>query len=365
MTSAMVQPIQQLHYCLSGLAKGDLTNRTNIVNQDELGELGTTFNQTLESLSGLIEGLYGQSQKVNTATSELTYQANSQVAGSEQQAQAIHETTQAMGELNHSTVSIMQQANMVNASVSHCVQEAEHVNQMVAEMATAQCRGRQTVARAISGLRMLKEQVSLINEQQQVLVSQSKVIQQVIDILDGIAQSTHLLALNAAIEAAGAGEYGERFRVVAREVRDLSNRSTQSTYEIRKALSSVASSVEQVSTLGKQCLQEAEHAVNDSSNADLVLVDLANLGEQVKIAANSILEKVIQSATLAQNIEISISQQRITSKQTVEKMLSINAITSQNLNSIKQGEVATLELSRTAQALAQSANSFKLTVPTL
>jgi methyl-accepting chemotaxis protein len=360
MTSAIVQPIQQLRYCLSGLAKGDLTNRTNIINQDELGELGQTFNQTLESLSGLVEELYRQSQKVNSATSELTYQANSQVAGSEQQAQAILETTTAMNELNYSTVTIMQQATMVNNSVSGCVQEAEHVNQVVEAMDTAQNRGRQIIARAISGLRVLKEQVSLINEQQQVLVNQSEVMQQVINTLDNIAQNTHLLALNAAIEAAGAGEQGERFRVVAKEVRELSNRSTKYTYEIRKALSSVAASVEQVNTLGKQCLQEAEHAVHDSSNADLVLVELANLGQQVKLAANSILEKVMQSAILAEDIGVSISQQQSISTQTVEKMLSINAITSQNLNSIKQGEVATFELDRTAQALTKSANSFKL-----
>ncbi|MDR6376211.1 methyl-accepting chemotaxis protein [Paraburkholderia caledonica] len=66
-----------------------------------------------------------------------------------------------------------------------------------------------------------------------VINDSSRKIVDIIGVIDGIAFQTNILALNAAVEAAGAGENGRAFSVVAGEVRALAQRSAAAAKEIK------------------------------------------------------------------------------------------------------------------------------------
>ena len=76
---------------------------------------------------------------------------------------------------------------------------------------------------AVHGAGALRDGIEAIAERADVLGKRSREIYRVLDLITEIAQETHILALNAAIEASAAGEHGDRFGVVAEEVRRLAH----------------------------------------------------------------------------------------------------------------------------------------------
>ncbi|MFZ2972757.1 MAG: methyl-accepting chemotaxis protein [Ferribacterium limneticum] len=78
----------------------------------------------------------------------------------------------------------------------------------------------------------------------------------------GITKQTDLLALNAAIEAARAGDAGRGFAVVADEVRNLAARTGEFNVDIRKSLTDIMNS-----------LQEVGGRVADATHIDMSIAD--------------------------------------------------------------------------------------------
>ena len=95
----------------------------------------------------------------------------------------------------------------------------------------------QEVSRQMTEARNFADEASRQAEQAQgqvrALTESGQRINEVIDLIQGIASQTNLLALNATIEAARAGEAGKGFAVVASEVKQLASQTAQATDDIR------------------------------------------------------------------------------------------------------------------------------------
>lgn len=74
------------------------------------------------------------------------------------------------------------------------------------------------------------------------LVGSIEKIGRIVDVIQDVTEQTNLLSLNASIIAAGAGEYGKSFAVVATQIRELSARTAGNAKEIRALIRSLTTS---------------------------------------------------------------------------------------------------------------------------
>jgi methyl-accepting chemotaxis protein len=167
--------------------------------------------------------------QVQSSSTELQAAANQQASGSKEQATAMNEITTTISELM--------------ATSRQIAESAQRVAQIAEQTASSARAGDTTVERTHESILAIRRQVDSVVGHMLELGRKSQQIGSVLDIVSELAEQTNILAINATIEAAGAGDAGKRFAVVADEIRKLADRVTGSTKEIRALIDDVRSAV--------------------------------------------------------------------------------------------------------------------------
>ena len=150
------------------------------------------------------------------------------------------------------------------------LEELQGMQKESTETANGSTEGLHLINEIVVDTDELHKEISLENEVVDSLVSKSRDIAQVINIIQEIAFQTNILSLNAAVEAATAGEAGKGFAVVAQEVRNLASRSADAAKQIKDVVSSIQGETEKI----KQSSTEVANIVNITKDRIAVLSKL-------------------------------------------------------------------------------------------
>ena len=324
--------VSDVNDTLVALARRDLTAHTRYQGGDEFGVIARNLDHMAQQIKDVIQEIGNAAAQVATAAEEssaVALQTSQNVAqqrqGTDQVATAINEMSATVKDVARSTTEAAEMSRQVNDNTLQGKREIEDTVRLVQALST---QAEQT-ARII--LELKKE---------------SDAISSVLDVIRGVAEQTNLLALNAAIEAARAGEQGRGFAVVADEVRQLAQKTQDSTVSIQQMISNLQSGSDRAASSMQETLDKAQASADNVVKAGELLVQIAD-------GIASISDRNIQVASAAE-------EQSLVSEEINRNVNDINDLVIQVSAAAEQTAVNSRELASLADHQQQLVCRFKV-----
>lgn len=299
--------VERLGIGLRELADGNVSFQIEDEFSEDYELVRTDFNSALSAMASALRAVAQASETIKIGSGEIAQASRDLSHRTEQQAASLEETAAAMAKITTS----------VNASA----EKARHVNRTVED----------TRGDASEGGRVVKSAIRAMDE----IEKSSHEINQIINMIDGIAFQTNLLALNAGVEAARAGDAGKGFAVVANEVRALAQRSADAAKDIKALISASARQVE--------------------TGVKLVGQTGDTLGR--------IVEKVTEISSLIGDMTTAVDEEALGLCQVNEAVGEMDRMTQKNATMVEESTAAARGLANQAVQLMQLVSNFQIKVP--
>jgi methyl-accepting chemotaxis protein len=247
-----------------------------LVSNDELAEVGAAFNQMKEAIVSQMRSLATVLDRLRNGLKQMESAINVMFKVSEDQSSAATEQAAAATQAEVIAAKIMESARNVaelagtvdhgaSSTLAAC-KEAEAVLSRTREGFDHIARDSQALQAAATELEQLFKKTYLI-----------------VELIEEISDQIELLALNASIEAAGAGEEGKRFAVVAEETMRLAQRTPAATARVRALVEAIEGATAQTSDLaqsGANGVVEGAKAIGAAEDALKTISRLASSTSQ-------------------------------------------------------------------------------------
>jgi methyl-accepting chemotaxis protein len=265
------QVVEALRNALRSLSTGDLSRPIETRLPEQYEDLRRDFNAALSELRAAMQLVDENASRIVDDVKSIEAASETLAKRTEAQAATLEETTAAISQIASNSDDAAKSARNANEAAALAKSRAASSDEVV-----------QAAVGAMAKIETSSGQISKI-----------------VRVIEDIAFQTNLLALNAGVEAARAGESGRGFSVVASEVRDLAQRSSDAAREISALIEAsgahVSSGVELVQRAG-EALQSINASIGDISEFVAVIATAAE-DQLVSISESSIAMQQLEGVT--------------------------------------------------------------------
>ncbi len=214
-----------------------------------------TIRSVSNRFSGILAGLYENTQQISSASSQVAASSQALAEGTSTAASAIEETSASLEELSSMTQKTSENSTSMTKSgdVTYGLMKSCH--------------------------KSLRETDSCMKR----IGDAGEQAAKVIKTSDEIAFQINLLALNAAVEAARAGEAGAGFAVVAEEVRNLATRSAEAARNTEQIIGAMSGHIQEGASLVSRTLEQFYSMGDEGKKTNALIKEInAASGEQAQ-----------------------------------------------------------------------------------
>lgn len=329
---SVIIPLNKLVEVAETVAGGNLHIRDIKKSSDEFGQVQNAMEKMVHNLRDMVGRITDTTTTVASSSQELASTAEELERNSQTQTNGIEMAVTAMAEMTQTIEDVS--SNAMNTSDS------------AGRMKQIALQGQNALNVTSKELFSFADIVRQSAEKTEALGIKSEAINDIVDMIRDIADQTNLLALNASIEAARAGDMGRGFAVVADSVRQLAQRTIESSGEISRTVKEMHDEVDSsVTVMAKQ--RQAIDGIIDHVNGTL-----KSMGE--------IVSHVEEVFCMVQTIATATEEQSATANDVNRTMVGINDVTRQLSVSVEEIKDTSENFAKLASDLQQMVGWFKL-----
>jgi methyl-accepting chemotaxis protein len=313
--------VLSLLHAVAQLSKKDLTVRVP-VNENVTGTIADALNLLTSETAKVMADVSNISADVTRASMTVQSKADTMLVAAEKDREEADRTAISLESAAQSMHNIANLAQACNAVADNAIKSTQ--------------QALSTVNSTVSGINSTRDVIRETEKRIKRLGERSQEISGVVNLINVIAERTHILALNASMHAASAGEAGRGFAVVADEVQRLAENARQATQQISALVSNIQmETADTASTMNNaisQIVEGSRLAEQAGQQMQVTQQNTADLVDSVRqIAASSEIQ-----ARAGQTLRDSAVQIKKSSQQATDQLQEQAVQTSNLLDYAKQ-----------------------------